>query len=128
MLVGTHAEVADGLTGVLGTAKQQSVSASGLLERQLVEGLDRAAGGEDASTGGGGEAQGGDVHLGDFEQADVIGHGADDDDSLLLVAVLQVGGNARERDGGTVHAGHKETAQDDLVEGGVGTAWPAVSC
>lgn len=122
MLVGTHAEVADGLTGVLGTAEQQGVGTSGLLESQLVEGLDGAAGGNDASAGSGGETQGGDVHLGDLEQTDIVSDGADNDDGLLLVAVLEVGLDAREGDGGTVHAGHEETTQDDLVEGRVGTA------
>lgn len=123
MLVGTHAEVADSLTGVLGTAQQQGVGTSGLLECQLVEGLDGTAGSEDASTGGGGETQSGDVHLGDLEQTDVIGDGADNDDGLLLVAVLEVGLDAREGDGRAVDAGHKETAQDNLVEGSVGTAY-----
>lgn len=122
VLVGTHAEVADSLTGVLGAAEQQGVGASGLLEGQLVKGLDGAAGGEDASAGSGGETQGSDVHLGDLEQTDIIGDGADNDNGLLLVAVLEVGGDAREGHGGAVDARHKETAQDDLVEGRVGTA------
>lgn len=122
VLVGTHAEVADGLAGVLGATEQQGVGTSGLLEGQLVEGLDGAAGSEDASTGGGGETQSGDVHLGDLEQTDIIGDGADNDDGLLLVAVLEVGLDAREGDGRAVDAGHKETAQDNLVEGSVGTA------
>lgn len=121
MLVGAHAEVADTLTGVLGTAQQQGVGASGLLKGQLVEGLDGAAGGEDASAGGGGETQSSDIHLGDLKQADVIGDGADNDDGLLLVAVLEVGGDARQRDGRAVDAGHKQAAQDNLVEAGVGT-------
>jgi hypothetical protein len=32
-----------------------------------------------------------------------------------------VGGDAREGHGGPVHAGHKQAAEDDLVEAGVGT-------
>lgn len=115
--------MADTLTGVLGTAQQQGVGAGGLLEGQLVEGLDGAAGGEDAGAGGGGEAQSGDVHLGDLEKADVVGDGADDDDRLLLVAVLEVGGDARQGDGRAVDARHEQAAQDNLVEAGVGTAW-----
>lgn len=128
MLVGTHAKVADGLTGVLGATEQQSVGASGLLEGQLVKGLDGAAGGKDASAGSGGETQSSDVHLGDLEQTDIVGDGTDNYDSLLLVAVLEIGRDAREGDGRAVDAGHKEAAQDNLVEGSVGTACEREDC
>lgn len=121
MLVGAEAKVPDSLTGVLGATQQQGVGAGGLLEGELIEGLGRATSGNDASAGSGGEAQGSDVHLGDLEQAGVIGDGADNDNGLLLV-VLEVGVDAREGDGRAVHARHKQTAQDDLVEGSIGTA------
>lgn len=121
VLVGTEAEVLDSLTGVLGATQQQGVGAGGPLEGELIEGLGRATSSQDASAGGGGEAQGSDVHLGDLEQAGVIGDGADDDNGLLLV-MLEVGVDAREGDGRAVHAGHEQTAQDDLVEGSIGTA------
>lgn len=122
MLVGTHAEVADGLTGVLGTTQQQGVGTSGLFEGQLIESLDGAAGSEDASAGGRGETQGSDVHLGDLEETDIVGDGADNDDRLLLVAVLEVGCDTRQGDGRAVDAGHEQSAQDNLVEARVGTA------
>lgn len=118
-----HAEVLEGLTGVLGAAEEQGVGTGGLLEGELVQGDGLAAGSGDAGAGGGGEAHGGDLHLGDLEQAVVVGDGADNDNGLLLVAVLEVAGNARQGDGGAVDAGHKEAAQDNLVEGRVGTAW-----
>ena len=123
MLVRAHAEVLECLTGVLGAAEKNGVGTSGLLEGELVQGEAGAAGSGDAGTGGGGEAQSGDLHLGDLGQADIIGDGADDDDGLLLGLVVQVGGNAGDGHRGAVHPGHKETAQDDLVEGGVGAAW-----
>lgn len=122
MLVGTKAEVLDGLTSVLGAAQQQSVGTSGLLEGQLVEGLGGATSGQDAGAGGGGEAQGSDVHLGDLEQAVVVGDGTDDDDGALVI-LGEVGVDARQGDGRAVHAGHEQTAQDDLVEAGVGAAF-----
>lgn len=121
--MGTETEVLDGLTGVLGATEKQGVGTGGLLESKLVQGDGLTTSGEDASAGGGGEAQGGDGHLGDLEQADVVGDGSDNDDGLVLVTILQVGLDTRQRDGGTVDAGGKEAAQDNLVEGRVGTAW-----
>ena len=112
----------DGLAGVLGTAEEEGVGASGLLKRQLVEGKRLAAGSEDARAGRGGEAQGSDVQLGDLEETVVVRDGADNDDRLLLVAVLDVGGDAGERHGRAVDAAHEQPAQDDLIEGRVGTA------
>jgi len=122
VLVGAKAEVLEGLTGVLGATEEEGVGASGLLESELVESDGLAAGGLDAGTGSGGEAEGRNVDLGDGQETVVIGDGADNNDGLLLVAVLEVGGNARERDGRAVDAAHEEAAQDDLVEGRVGAA------
>lgn len=122
MLVGTEAEVLHSLTSVLGTTEQQCVGTGGLLQGELVKSLGSAASSQDTGTGGGGESQGSDVHLGHLEQTSVIGDSANNDNGLLLVAVLDVGVDAGQRHGGAVHAGHKQTAQDDLVEGGVGTA------
>ncbi len=119
--MGSETEVLDGLAG-LGATEEQSVGASGLLKSELVESEGLAAGSLDAGTGGGGEAQGSDVHLGNLEEAVVVGDGADNDDGLLLIAVLEVGGNAREGDRGTVDAAHEQAAEHDLVEGRVGAA------
>lgn len=123
MLVGTEAEVLDGLTGLLGAAQEQGVSTRGLLQSKLVQGEGTAAGSGQAGTGSGGEAQGSDLDLGDGQQAVVVGDGADNDNGLLgAVTVAGVGSNARQRDGRAVDARHKEAAQDDLVEGSIGTA------
>lgn len=121
VLVGTEAEVLDGLTAVLGATQEQGVGTGGLLKSKLVEGQGTAASGQDARAGGGGEPQGSDLDLGDLEQAVVVGDGADDNDRLLVVAVLQVGLDTRQGDGRAVDAGGKEAAQDNLVEGRVGT-------
>lgn len=129
VLVGTEAEVLDGLTVVLGATQEQGVGTGGLLKSELVEGQGAAAGGQDARAGGGGEPQGGDLDLGDLEQAVVVGDGADHNDRLLVITVLKVGLDARQGDGRAVDAGGKEAAQDNLVEGGVGTTccWQSVS-
>jgi hypothetical protein len=122
VLVGSEAEVLDGLTGVLGAAEQQGVGTGGLLKSELVKGLGLAAGSLNTSAGGGGEAESSDIGLGDLEEAVVIGDGADNNDGLLLVAVLEVGGNAGEGDGRAVDAAHEQAAEHDLVEGRVGAA------
>lgn len=117
-----HAKVLNGLAGVLGATEQEGVGAGGLLKRQLVEGLDGAAGRGDAGAGGGGDAQGGHVDLGHGQEAVVVGDGADNNDRLVLVAVLEVGRDARQRDGRAVDAAHEQAAQDHLVEGRIGAA------
>lgn len=122
MLVGTEAEVLDGLTGVLGTAEKEGVGTGGLLESKLVESDGLAASGSDAGAGSGGKAEGRDGDLRDGQEAVVIGDSADNDDGLLLVAVLEVGRNTGERDGRAVDAAHEEAAEHDLVEGRVSAA------
>jgi hypothetical protein len=122
VLVGAHAEVLDGLTRVLGAAEEEGVGTGGLLESQLVESDDLAAGSGDAGTGGGGDAESGNRDLGDGQEAVVVGDGANNDDGLLLVAVLEVGRDAGERDGRAVDAAHEQAAQDHLVEGRISAA------
>lgn len=119
--MGTVTEVLDGLTGVLGSTEEEGVGTSGGLEGELVEGEGLATGSDDAGTGSGGEAEGRNVDVGDLEEAVVVGDGANNDDSALLT-LLDVRGDARERDGRAVDAGHKQSAEDNLVEVGVGTA------
>lgn len=115
----------DGLTGVLGTTEQDGVGASGGTKSQLIEGEDLTTGLLDASASGSGETESGNRHLGDGEEAVVISDGANDNDGLLLVGLVALGESheARKRDGRSVDARHEETAQDDLVEVGVGTAY-----
>jgi hypothetical protein len=122
VLVGTEAEVLDGLTGVLGTTEDQGVASGGSTESKLIQGDGLTTSGEEASTSGGGESQGSDGHLGALEQAVVIGDGADDDDSSLLALLVNVGNNSGQRDGRSVDLGRKQTSENDLVERRVGSA------
>ena len=121
MLVGTEAEVANGLAGVLGTAEDQGVAASGGTQSKLVEGDGLTSGGDNASAGGSGEAESGDGELGEVQQALVVGDGTDNNDGALVV-LGGVGDNARQRHRGTVDLGHKQAAEHDLVEAAVGAA------
>ena len=82
MLVGTHAEVLDGLTGVPLTTEQDGVRTSGSAKRELVKGQDLATSLQDTLLGGLGEAEGGDSELGHLQKANIIGHSADGDDDL----------------------------------------------
>jgi len=118
--VGAETEVPDGLTGVLGSTENQGVGTSGGTEGQLVEGDGLTTGSKDASTGGSGEAEGSDGDLGEGEHAVVVGDGADNNDGALLI-LGGVANNAGERNRRTVNLGHKQAAEDDLVEVGVGT-------
>jgi len=122
VLVGAKAKVLVRLTGVLGATEQQGVGTRGLLKSKLIKGQGLAASSRDASAGGLSEAQSGDLDLGDSEEAVVIGNRADNNDRLLLIAVLEVGGNARERNRRAVDTAHEEAAEDHLIEGGVGAA------
>lgn len=121
MAVGAKAEVPDGLTGVLGAAEDQGVAASGGTESKLVQSDGLTTGGEDAGAGSSGEAESRNRDLGDGQETVVVGDSADNDDGPLLV-LGNVGGNAGQRHRGTVDLGHKEAAEDDLVEGSVSAA------
>lgn len=122
MLVGAVAKVLDSLTCVLRSTEEEGVTAGGGLERELVKGHGLAASGLDAGAGGGGEAEGRDVDLGDLEEAVVVGNGPDNDHGALLI-ILDVVRDAREGDRGAVDAGHEQAAEDDPVEVGIGAAW-----
>jgi hypothetical protein len=123
VLVGAHAEVLDSFAGVLGATEQESVASSGSTESQLVQGDGLTTGSNDAGTGGGGEPKGGNGNLGDLEQTVIIRDGTDNDDSLALLASGDLALDTRDGNRRSVHAGHEQTAEDDLVEGGVGTAY-----
>jgi len=121
VLVRAETKVLEGLARVLGATQEERVGAGRLGQSELIERDRLAASSRDASASSGGEAQSRDFGLGRLEQAVIIGDGANYDDRLLLVAVLQVGGDTGERHGRAVDARHEEAAEDDLVEGAVGT-------
>lgn len=122
MLVGTEAEVLDGLTAVLGSTKDQSVASGRSTESELIEGDGLTTGGSNSGTGSGSESKSGNGGLGESQKSVVIGDGADNDDGALLALLVDVGNNAGQRNGGAVDLGHEESSKDNLVEGGIGTA------
>lgn len=122
VLVGTHAEVLDSLTGVLGSTQDQSVAASGGAQSKLIQSDGLAASLDDASTSSSGESQSGNVDLGEGQQAVVIGDGAHNDDGTLLALLVDVTHDAGQGDRGAVDLGHKKASEDDLVEAGIRAA------
>jgi hypothetical protein len=67
--VGSETEMLDGFTGVLWSSEEKGVGASWGALRKLIEGEGLAASLDDAGTGGGGETEGSDGQLWDFEEA-----------------------------------------------------------
>ena len=116
VLVGAHAEVLDGLPCVPLAAEQDGVGAGRCPDRELVKGQDLASSLEDALLGGDREAEGGNGELGDLEQTDIVGDGADDDDDLgvTLGCVLGLLHDAGKGNGRAVDLGEEETVEDGL--------------
>lgn len=123
MLVGTHAEVLDGLTAVLGSTEDQGVASGGGTESKLIQGDSLTTGSGNSGTSSGGESQSGDGGLGERQKSVVIGDSADNDDGALLALLVDVGNNSGQRNGRAVDLGHEESSKDNLVEGGIGSAW-----
>lgn len=121
VLVGTEAEVLDGLTAVLGSTEDQGVASGGGTESKLVQGDGLTTSSDNAGTGGGSEAEGGNGGLGEGQETVVIGDGADDDDGALLL-LAKVGNNAGEGNGRAVDLGHEKSSENNLVESGIGSA------
>jgi len=122
VLVGSKAKVLDGLSGVLWSSQQESVASSRSTQSQLIQGQGLTTGGNDAGTGGSGEAESGNAELGNGQKTVVISDGTNDDDGLVVGFLRGVGDNTREGDGRAVDARHEEAAENDLVEGRLGTA------
>ena len=122
MLVWAKAEMLDCLTGVLGTSEEQGVASSGSTESQLVQSQDLSSGSKNTGTSSGGESEGSNAELGDGQEAVVVCDGSNDHNSALVIIAVSVRNNSGDGDGGSVDAGHEESAEDDLVEGGLGSA------
>lgn len=120
--MGTEAEVLHGLTGVLGATEEQGVGTGRGTQSKLIQGEGLTTSLLDAGTGSGGEAQSSDGQLGNVQEAVVIGDGADNDHGLALLRLVDVRGDAGERNRGAVDARHEEAAENGLVEVGLRAA------
>lgn len=117
MLVGSKAEVLNGLSGVLWSSEEKGVASGRSSEGQLIKSQDLTSSSNDAGTSRGGEAKGGDAELGDSQETVVIGDSANDNDGLVVGLLGGVRNNSGDGDRGSVDAGHKKAAENDLVEG-----------
>ena len=130
VLVGTHTKVPDSLAGVLGAAQKNRVAARRSAHSELVERKALAPSGLDARASRVSEAQGGNAELGQLKHTVVVRDRADDHHRLgglrcLLgdtALVAREVDHARDRHRWTVDLGHKQAAQDHLVEARVSAA------
>lgn len=122
MLVGSETEMLEGLSGVLWSSEENGVASSWGSESQLIQGQSLTTGCENAGTGGSSEAESSNADLWDGKETVVIGDGTNDDNGSLLLAV-GLGCDSGDRNGRSVDAGHKKSAEDNLVEGGFSSAW-----
>ena len=121
VLVRTHAEVLDGLTGVPLAAEQDRVRAGWGTKGELVQSEDLTAGLQDALLGSSGEAEGGNGELRNLEQTDIIRDSADDHDDFG-VTLGGIGGlldNTGKGNRGTVDLGEEETVENRLPRNAV---------
>jgi hypothetical protein len=115
-------EVTEDLAGTAGSLEQDGLAASGALESELVESQDLSSRLLDAGTSSLSDVEGGNVDLGDGQDALIIGHSSDDDEDGVSSLTLNVSSDLLDRHGGTVVAGHDQAAEDNLVEVSLGTA------
>lgn len=121
VLVWTEAEVLEGLTGLWSTEEEGVASGWGA-ESELIQGEDLTTGSQDTGASGGGEAKGSDGELWDSQETVVVGDGTNDDNGLVVGLLGDVGCDSGEGHRWPVDAGHKQAAEDDLVEGRLGAA------
>lgn len=121
VLVRTETKVLNSLAGILGASDEKGVASRGSPQCQLVEGQDLTTGSQDSGPRSRGEAKSSDAHLGDGQEAVVIGDGANDDDGLAFGLLGGVCHDARDGHRRAVDSRHEEAAEDDLVEVGIGS-------
>jgi hypothetical protein len=124
--VGTHAEVLNSFASILRPAQNQGVAASRGTKSKLVQRDSLTTSGDNASSCGSSESQSSNRDLGESQEAVVVGDSADNDNSTLLAFLVDVGIDARQRDRRTIDLGHKQAAEHNLVECGVGTTFEIV--
>lgn len=117
MLVGSEAEVLNSLSGVLWSSKEKGVASGRSSESQLIQSQDLTSSSDDAGTSRSGEAKSSDAEFGDSQETVVISDGTNDDDGLVVGLLGGVRNNSGDGDRGSVDAGHKKAAENDLVEG-----------
>lgn len=119
VLVWSHAEVLDGLAGVLWSTEEDDVRASWCAESELIESDGLTTGGLDAGAGSRSEAEGADAELGNLEHAVVVGDSSNNGADLALVLLAGVLGGRDSDDLGERHRWGVDArhAQSGVVSG-----------
>ncbi len=112
----TKAKVLDGLSGVLGASEKEGIASSWGTESQLIKSQDFSTSGDDTRTSSSSEAEGRNAELRDGQETVVISHSTNNHDGLVIRLLGGVRNDSGDRDRGSVDAGHKQTAEDNLVE------------
>lgn len=127
VLVWSHAEVLDRLSGVLWSSQQNNIAAGRGSHGQLIEGQTFTTSLLNSSSGSGCESESSDGKLRDVLESVVIGDCANHCDGLALVGLL--GGrcadfavDSGEGHGWPVYSRHEQSLEDDLVEVGIGSS------
>jgi hypothetical protein len=117
VLVWSETKVLDCLSCVFGSSEKQGVASSRCFKSQLIQSQDLSTSSDDAGASCSGESESSNAELGNGQEAIVIGDCANNYNRLVVGLLGCVGYNARDGDRGPVDAGHKESAENDLVEG-----------
>jgi len=113
--------VLNSFTGVPLAPQKQSAGSSGCPQSKLIQGQSLSTSVQNTLLCTASEAKGSDCDTGEFDEADVVGDGSNDNNDLSLVG----GGlsyllcDARKRDRRAVDLGHEETFKDDFIEAGI---------
>lgn len=113
----SEAKVLDSLSSILGPSKEEGVASGGGSQGQLIQSQNFPSCSKDACTSRCGESKGSDTELGDSQESVVISDCADNDNGLVVRLFGGVRNDSGDRDRRAVDAGHKESAENDLVEG-----------
>jgi len=127
VLVWSHTEVLDGLSGVLGSSQQNNIATSWSSQGQLIKGQAFTTSLLNPGSGCRCESESGDGELGDDLKSVVVGDSANDCDGLALVSLLgtlsaNFAVDSGDRHGRSVYSRHEQSLEDDLVEVGIGSS------
>ena len=118
---GGLSEVSLAGTGLGRSSEENSVGSLGGSQSELVESDALTTSLDDSGSGGLGELESADGHLGDLEQTSIIRNGSDDDSSLSAEG-LHVLDDLRERQRSSVSSGGDQSLNDSLVKLGRSSA------
>lgn len=127
VLVGSHAEVLDGLSGVLWSSQQNNIATSRGSHGKLIKCQAFTTGLLNSSSSSRCESESSDGELWNDLESVIVCDGADDCDSLALIGLLSrlcadFAVNAGDGHGRSVYSRHEQSLEDDFVEVGIGSS------